>query len=289
MERKFILSAESACDFTPALAEKYDVKVMPMKYYIGEEEFSSADANGTDELYRRMKAGEVTKTTQPNDFEVREFLEGLLQEGKDILHLSFSSGMSGTAATFARVAAELNKTNANKIYVVDTLCQSSGVALLLTILADKVAREDLSAQEARDFVENTKMSIMHYFVVETLTYLARGGRVSPVLAKIGNLLKLKPLLQVNDEGKIVQLAKHIGRKRSIVALIDKFKQNYNGASKFVYISHADCLAEAEGIKAELEKLYPELNICISPLGPIIASHSGPGTLALYFTADKRMG
>lgn len=284
----YILSAEAACDLTNELATKLNINIMPMSFYINGEEYKSNTTTlSTTDICLQMQQGASTKTSQPNQDEIREYLTALLKQGKDILHLSFSSAMSGTCANFKKIATELNQTSKNKIYVIDTLCQSSGVGLLLSILKDKIDKANLSIEQAIDFVEQIKLKIVHYFVVEDLKYLARGGRISSTSAFIGNILRLKPVLHVDKSGKIVALQKVIGRKKSISILIDKFKEHYNGLSNKVFISNANCLNECEYVKQELLKINPNLDITIEPLGTIIVAHSGPGTLALYFTADER--
>ena len=160
--RNFILSAEAACDLTPELAQKYGVKVMPMKYYIDGEEYSSDDGKLTTvDICEKMKNGANTATTQINPSEAEEYLESLLKEGKDVLHLSFSSAMSGTYANFAAAAEKLNKTHDNKIYVVDTLCQSGGDGLIVTMVAEKSDNDNLDAVAARDYAESVKLHIVH--------------------------------------------------------------------------------------------------------------------------------
>ena len=286
--RNFILSAEAACDLTPELAQKYGVKITPMKYYIDGEEYSSDDGKLTTvDICEKMKNGAKTATTQINPSEAEEYLESLLKEGKDVLHLSFSSAMSGTYANFAAAAEKLNKTHDNKIYVVDTLCQSGGDGLIVTMVAEKSDNDNLDAVEARDYAESVKLHIVHYFTVDTFTYLARGGRIPAYLATIGNVIKLKPVMHLVNEGKIVPVKKLIGRKRAIEEVVKNFLENYNGESAHVYICEADCRADAEYVKEQIEKAYKNIEVTIMPLGTIIVSHSGPGTLALFFTADKR--
>lgn len=285
----FILSAEAACDLSGEAAKKYSVSVMPMKYYIDGVEYDTSKTEFTmSDLYKRMESGALTSTTQPNEFEIREYLTGLLKHGKDVLHLSFSSAMSGTCASFKKIAEELNENSVNKITVVDTLCQSSGVALLIATVCEKAEKENLSVKEAAEYIESIKLSVVHYFAVDTLTYLARGGRVAPSLAIFGNLINIKPVLNVDDSGKIVMIQKVIGKKHALKCLLEKFRKHYVPISKTVFISEANSLSQAEYVKEELLKIAPDLNVIINPLGPVIACHSGPGTVALYFTAEGRI-
>ena len=284
--KNFILSAETACDLTKEQAKNMGISIMPMNYYINGEEFNTkTETHSIKDICDIMKAGAKTKTSQPNDNEIEEYLTNLLKEGKDILHISFSSSMSGTCEHFKMVSQKLNATHKNQIYVVDSLCQSAGVALLLKMIM--ALGEEVSISEVIKYAEKVKNNVVHYFVVEDLKYLARGGRISSGTAIVGNLIKLKPVLHLDNTGTITQLHKVIGRKKSIFTLEEKFKSYYNNLSKFVFITHADCLEEANNLKDKILEINPDIEVVINPLGPVITSHSGPGTLALFFTADER--
>lgn len=286
--RNFIISTETACDLTEYQVKELNISVMPMNFYIDGDEYSSKDSSiSNKDLCDKMKNGALTKTSQPNDAEIEEYLINLLSSGKDILHISFSSAMSGTAEHFKLIAEKLNETHENKIWVVDSLCMSAGVGLLLTDIIQKIDTENLSIEKAFNFAQTYKHGIVHYFVVEDLKYLARGGRISTSSAVIGNIIKLKPVLHLDTTGKIVALQKVLGRKKSISTLIDKFKNYYNEKSNNVYITHADAQEDAEYLKSKILDINPNVNISINTLGPVIVSHSGPGTLALFFTANER--
>lgn len=287
--KDFLLSCEAAADLTTELQKRFDVNIIPMKYFVGDEEYVTNEKNSLtmDEICEKMKQGLVTKTTQPNAYEFENYFEDLLKQGKDVVHLSFSSAMSGTFQTAKNVAEELNKKHSNKIVVIDTLCQSSGVALLIAILCKELERKKMSIIEVEKFIENIKKNINHFFIVDTLTYLARGGRISKVKAVIGNIVSIKPVLYLTPEGYISTAQNVIGRKKSLQTLLDKFKKYYNGRSDIVFISESLAKQEAEYLKTELLKVEPKLEIIINSLGPVIVSHSGPGVVALYFTADGR--
>lgn len=195
--------------------------------------------------------------------------------------------MSGTFQNFKNVAKKLNKINTNKIYVIDTLCQSSGVGLLISILCEKIESENLSVKEAVEYAENLKKKINHVFIVDSLTYLARGGRISSKQAIFGNLINIKPVLFLDETGKIVLAQKTLGRKKSLGVLMSKFNKMYNKERDLVFIGYSDCLDEANKVKEELLKSFPNLNIQLIPFGPIILSHCGPKTLALFFTGVER--
>lgn len=287
--KKFILSADAGCDLTPELCKQYDVTVLPLRYMVGGIEYSSDDGKmPAEKICERMLAGDKTSTSQANPEEAEKYMRSLLASGKDVLHLTMSSAMSGTYETMRKIAEKLNEEFENKIYVVDSLCQCGGYGLLLILVADKAEEENLDAESAKNYAEATRLHILHNFSVDSLTYLARGGRVPSYLATIGNLIKLKPILHVDDSGKIVMLKKIIGRRRALDDIAARFAATYNGSSEKVIICQAVCPDDAEYVKNKIIALYPDLNVTILPLGPIIVSHSGPGTLALFFTADSRM-
>lgn len=284
----FILSTEAACDLSAEQAKEKNINVLPMSYFVEDKEYSSCgDEMRTKQTCELMRAGAKTRTTQPNDYEAEEFLKKLMQSGKDILHVSFSGGQSGTAETMKKVADRLNDNYSAKIYVVDSLCQSAGLGLLLYMIVDAAEKNNFTAEQAAEFVEKERLCIAHCFVVDSLTYLARGGRISQKSAVIGNLINIKPVMHLNDEGKIVLVQKVFGRTRSLKNVVTRFKENYNGRFDTVLITDADCKEDAEFVKAELLKINGKLNVIINDLGPVITCHSGPGTMAVYFTANSR--
>ena len=285
--KDLIISTEAACDISTELIEKYNIKIAPMKFLINGVEFRSDDKEfSTEQVCKFMKEGATSKTSQITEFEAKEFFELLLQEGKDILHISFSGAMSTTADNFKRAAKTLNESNNNKIYVVDSLCQSGGVGLLIKLVAERIESDNLSASQAFDFAESIKLNIAHFFTVDDLKYLARGGRISSTSAFIGNIIKIKPVLHLNDEGVIVQFQKVISRKKALATLIEQLKQHINHNYKFAFISEADANAEANEIANTLKNEL-DIETTIVPLGAVVCSHSGPGTLALFFVSDKR--
>lgn len=285
--RNFILTTETTCDLPAEYLAEKDIPTVSLHYYVNEVENAfGSDTSSSRDFYNAMREGADTKTSQVNFYEVKEFLTELLKKGQDILHLGFASAISGNYNNFVEAAKELNSTSQNKIYVVDTACQAGGQGLLVN-LVQNYAETGHSCLECYKFAEETKGKICHYFVVDDLRYLARNGRVSNASAFIGNLLKIKPLLYTNEKGKLVPLLKILSRKLSLKKLVFKMKEKFDNSSNIVYISHADCLDEAELVAQDVQEMFGIVPI-ILPLDFVIGSHSGPGTIALFFTSKNRI-
>lgn len=285
--KNIIFSTESACDIPQEFIEKYDLRIAPMTFYINGVEFSSDDNKfSPEQIGKLMEEGATTSTTQINQYEAKEFLEKLLTEGKDVIHFSFSSGMSNTYNNFKLASDELNKTHTNKVYVIDTLCQSGGVGVLIKITADEMENHNLSFEDTIQFAEDNKKNIAHIFTVEDLKYLSRGGRISATTAIIGNILKIKPVLNVNNDGVIVTAQKVISRKRAITTIAEKMAVHYSGKFDTVIISEASCHSEAEFL-ANCIKEKLGITPYIVPLNFVVEAHGGPGSLALFFHAFDR--
>ena len=285
--RNFIISVESVCDIDKQTLIQNNIRVVPMKFMVNNVEFKSDDKDfSVEKICKFMREGATTKTTQINKFEAKEFLENLLKEGKDVLHLSFTSGQSGTCENFKNVAKQLNEQYKNKVYVVDTLCQAGGIGVLLEFLLENIEKNDFDIISAKNFVEKSKLKICHYFTVDNLKYLVKGGRVSKTSAFIGSLLQIKPVCLLDNHGVIVPFKKVIGRKKSVLEIYEYFKRKYNHECSNVIIAHADCQQDAQTLKDLIEKNH-NVKVSIVPLNLVVTSHSGPGTLSLYFTANER--
>ncbi len=284
--KNLTISVEATCDLTPELLEKYSIDCIPMHYYLNEKEYSTADANFTnEEFFNAMKSGGKTSTSQVNEYEAEEFFKKLLERKQDIVHIAFSSALSGNYNNLKSVAEKLNAENDNKIYVIDSKCASSGHGLL-AILAREKADNSTSAKEVADFVEENKLKISHLFVVDSLKYLARTGRISKVTATIGTVLQIKPVLYCDNNGCLTTKQKVISRKRSLRTIVEKLVEMKNKITNKIFISHANCKDEAEEVK-KMIKDQTQIESKILPLGQVIGSHSGPGTLAVFFTSDAR--
>lgn len=277
-----ILSTESACDIPQEYIDKYNIRIAKVNYQIDGVDFQENNLT-CEQVCNLMKEGARCNTSQINEFQAEEYLNGLLTEGKDILHLSFTSQMSGTYRNFVNAAQKINDTSKNKVYVLDTLCQSGGIGVLITELCKRLESFN-TIEEVIEFVNQTKQKVAHYFTVDDLRYLSRGGRITSTCAIIGNIIKVKPVLNLDASGKITQLQKVISRKKALQTLaskVDELDKNF----ETIYISSADSDDDAKSLADsifEKTKIMPQL---IS-LSPVVTCHSGPGTVALFFIGQN---
>ena len=287
--QNYIIYADSSCDLSTEMLSSRNVysSSLTFRFDDSDKEYTN-DAMPIGEFYQKMRDGGVAKTAAVNSETFLTEFEKILKSGSDILYLGFSSGLS-TTYNSARIAAEQLKDSypERKILLVDTLAASAGIALLIDLIIEK---KDAGAtiEEARDYAEDMKLKISHWFTVDDLVYLKRGGRVSATTAIVGNMLGIKPVLHVDDEGHLTNVNKVRGRRTSLMALADQFGElavdKENGK---VYISHSDCLKDAEELGRIIEEKYGAKTTLITNVGPVIGAHSGPGTLALFFVATKR--
>ncbi len=288
--KTFILSTESTSDLPQSYLAANDVVCYEMAGTVGDTEFGGPNGNAIDikDFFDRMRNGEMTMTTQVNLVEAENFLEGFLKQGKDVLHLAFSSGLSGTYNNFVAAAEKLNAKYKNKVMVVDSRAASLGQGLFVHFV-NKKAEEGVSLQEAYDYATSIRDDVCHYFVVDDLEYLYRGCRVKQSAKRIGTMLRIKPALHVDLDGHLIPLKKVMSRRKSLNTLVDYMAEKYDGWSDDVFISRGDCLEEAEYVaKLVTEKIgIPRDKIMINHLGPVIGSHSGPGTVALFFHGKSK--
>ncbi len=283
---KLIITIEATSDLPKEYLDRYDLNMIDMEFLIDGTVYSTkSDSVTSTDLYAKMKKGVKTSTSQINEMCYEEFFSQQLQHGADILHIAFSSGLSGTGITAHEVAERLNAKNDKKIYVVDSLCACSGQGLL-AILAREYAKTAKDIHDVIDYVERTKMKLSHVFTVDNLKYLANGGRVKSSTAFFGNLLNIKPVMHVDDLGHLVPYGKVISRKKSLQSLVEKIKSTYDNTSTYCFISHADCIADANYLY-DLLTSDTNLRPIITDLGPVIGSHSGPGTIAVFYLAHDR--
>ena len=285
----FIIHTDSACDLKPEVLAEWGVPYTSLTFrFDGEEnEFANGDMTAED-FYAKMRAGGVGKTAAVNSETFRKAFLKTLKEEKDILYLGFSSGLS-TTYNSARLAAEelRGQFPDRKIITVDTLAASAGQGLLVYLALEK-QKSGATIEETAAYIEGIKLNLCHWFTVDDLVYLKRGGRVSPTVAFVGNVLGIKPVLHVDNEGHLVNVSKVRGRKTAVVALAEKYGALANDlAGGTVYISHGDCMKDAEELASILKEKYGATVQIITDVGPVIGSHSGPGTLALFFVGKER--
>ena len=286
---EFVLLTDSACDIDPKTLSDNEVGFISLSLLFDGEtkEILNTDISAAD-FYKRMRAGETAKTSAVNVAGFKNFFEPFLKEGKDILYLGFSTGLSTTCNSAKIAANELSEDYPDSnITVVDTLAASAGQGLLV-MLAAKMKSDGKTLTEIADFVENNRLKLCHWFTVDDLVYLKRGGRVSPAVAFVGGLLNIKPVLHVDNEGHLVNVTKVRGRKSAIKALADKYGElAVDLKSTDVYISHGDCIDDAKELANILCNTYSATVSYIADVGPVIGAHSGPGTLALFFIGRER--
>lgn len=241
-----------------------------------------------DEFYREVRNGEMPTTAQINSYRFVEEFKKHLDAGKSIIYLAFSSALSGTYNSALIAKEEILSENPNAdISVIDTRSASMGEGLIV-YYAVEMLKNGASKEEIVYWVENNKLKINHWFTVDDLNHLKRGGRVSAASAAIGTILDIKPILNVNDEGKLIPISKVKGRKKAIKTLAEKFSNHaVDPENQMVFISHGDCLQEALTLKEIIEKEHGVKNFMINYIGPVIGSHSGPGTIALFFIGQNR--
>ena len=285
----YVIFADSSCDFSPKMMEERGIFYSPLSFrFEGEEKTYFCDEMPIKEFYDKMRGGAVAKTAAVNPDAFLNAFEKRLKRGEDILYIGFSSGLS-TTYNSARIAAEQlkGKYPERKILVVDTLAASAGIALLIDLVIEK-KNAGATIEEAAKYAEDIRLNICHWFTVDDLVYLKRGGRISPTAAFFGNMIGIKPVLHVDNEGHLINISKIRGRKSAVIALAEKYGELADeNAKKQVYISHADCIADAEFLANYIKTKYGADTNLITDVGNVIGAHSGPGTLALFFVGKER--
>ena len=288
--KKFVIVTDSGCDMPTEFYKKNEIEVIKLGFTMDNINYEGDCGEQIDEktFYNKLREGRMPTTYQITAEMVKNRLQPLLKEGNDVLVVAFSSGLSGTADSFALCAKELQKAYPKrKICVVDSLCASMGEGLLLHYAIQK-AETGASVEETAVYLEKIKKQICHYFTVDNLFHLKRGGRVSSATAFIGTLLKIKPIMRVDDHGKLEVIGKSVGRKKALSIVVSYLFDGWNGEEKDpVFISHGDCLEDAEFVKSMILQRFPKTKITINYIGPVIGSHSGCGTLAIFFKGEKR--
>lgn len=291
MMRDYVIMTDSCCDMTAALAEELELSVLPLSLHMGEDVYRNwLDGReiGFQEFYAKIRSGQLATTSAVSVGEFTAEMRKILSAGKDILCINFSSALSATYQSASIAAQDLREEFPDaKILVVDSLCASLGQGLLVYLCA-KERQKGRSLEEVHAFAEETKGKVCHWFTVDDLNHLKRGGRVSAATAFFGTMLSIKPVMHVDDGGHLVPVSKARGRKSSLLALVDRMAATaIDPANQTVFISHGDCEADARFVAEEITRRFGTRDIRINYVGPVIGNHSGPGTLALFFLGTQR--
>ena len=279
---------DTCCDFPSEMYKELDLEVVPLSVLYKGVNYNEYTEQWLKDMFDGLRAGETASTSAVNPDGWATVIEPVLQAGQDALVLAFSSGLSTTYQSAVIAAQELQeKYPERKINVVDTLCASLGQGLLVWYACQK-RDGGMSLEELTAWCEEYRYKLCHWFTVDDLMYLKRGGRVSAATALLGTMLQIKPVLHVDDEGHLINVAKTRGRRASIDALAAKLGQlGIPGANDTVFICHGDCQGDADYLAAQVKEKYGVKNVFIYYVGAVIGSHSGPGTLALFFLGEHR--
>ena len=285
----YVIITDSSCDIMPDLLESWEVPYVSLTYQFDED----AESHGNYDLpfhafYERMRQGSVARTAASNMETFKKAFEAILKQGKDLLYIGFSSGLSTTVNSGAMAARELmEEYPQRKILVEDTFAASAGFGLLVYLPVQE-KRKGATLEQAAKFVEDTRLHLCHWFTVDDLVYLKRGGRISAAAAFVGGVLNIKPVLHMDDPGHLINMYKVRGRRASIKALADEYgKLAVDKEHGTVFISHGDCIEDAKLLEKMLQERFGAKVQLITYVGPVIGSHSGPGTLALFFVGRER--
>ncbi len=287
----YVIMSDSCSDLTADLVKELDLLIVPLSLTIGGKEYY----NFPDErdisfsaFYDLLRKERKSSTSAVNTTAFISYMEPVLASGKDLIYLAFSSALSATYNASVMACTELReKYPERKILVVDSLCASLGLGLLV-YLAVQEKNKGKTVDEVHDFTEKTKLKICHWFTVDDLFHLHSGGRVSRTSAVLGSMLNIKPVLHVNNEGKLISVSKARGTGNALKALLEKMAQTVTDPEEqTIFISHGDCIDRANELVAMIRSKFSVADIIINYVGPVIGSHSGPGTLALFFIGSQR--
>ena len=286
--REYVICTDSGCDIKGEVLKEWGVSLIPLTFQFEGEDKAYTDAEvPAKEFYDRMRAGGVAKTSAINPYTFEEYFAQILEQGKDVLYLAFSSGLSTTYNSSKMAAEELKERFPElQVVTVDTLAASAGQGLIVYLVAQK-QKEGATLEEAVAYVKSIVPNLGHWVTVDDLEYLKRGGRISPTVAFVGTVLGIKPIIHVDDEGHLVSVGKAKGRKAALNTLRKQLEETVLDKSAPVFISNADALEDAELLKSMLETMSGVKVELITGIGPVIGSHAGPGTIALFFLASEK--
>lgn len=286
----FEIYTDSSCDLPNEIIKKYDIKVMQLEVTIDDNPPILNCEIEPKDLYNKLRDGAMAKTNAVTPGFFEDNMKKSLEEGKDILYIGFTSGLSVTYNNGAFVCGELQEEYPDrKILHIDSLCASVGQGLLVHYAALK-REEGASLEEVFQGVIDMKDKVHHQVMVDDLFFLKRGGRVSATTAVAGSVLNIKPIIHVTEEGKLDTIGKIRGRKHAMKELVSKMIANADmGTWNYVFISHGDCEEDAERVKAMVEEAFPQAKVVISYVGAVIGAHTGPGVIALCYLGNTVKG
>ncbi len=286
--RDYVITVNSTVDLPKEWLAERGVPVIPLKYTIDGETYTDMEGLSEKEFFAKLREGKMSVTSQVNPEEVVTMFEPYVKEGKDILHLGFSSALSGTLNSM-RIGAEMlqEKYPDAKIIVIDTLCACLGEGLLL-YYALKEKEKGKTIEEVAQWAEENKLHVCHNVTVDDLNHLHRGGRVSKTTAVIGTLVQIKPVIHMDNEGRLQVIGKERGRKKSLNKIVDMAVERFKGwENDIIMITHGDCIEDAEYVAKLVREKMGIDNILINNIGTVIGSHTGPGVVAVFCMGNKR--
>lgn len=289
---EYIITTDSTCDLPKSYIKENNIRVLPLTYVLEGVTYNIDKTLPINEFYGKMKSGAMPTTSQVNPEEAKKAFLSILEDGVGILHIAFSSGLSGSYNSARIAAEELREENPEYVIcVIDSLCASLGEGMLVH-KAVKLKEQGKTIQEAVKWLEANKLHVCHNFTPDDLNHLYRGGRVSKTAAILGTMANVKPVLHVDDEGHLIPLSKVRGRKKSLVTLVDNMEKqigSYIEENKRdgVFIGHGDVEEDARFVADLVKERFGIESFLINYVGPVIGSHTGPGIMALFFMGEKR--
>lgn len=286
----YVIMTDNMADLPEEYIQEHGLEVLSLSYILDGETYDRQHPLEVREFYNRMRNGSMPTTSQINPEQAKEAFTTCLKEGKDVLYIAFSSGLSGTYNSGRVAAEEIQEEGCfpeRKLVVLDSLSASLGEGLLVH-KAVQMKEAGKTIDEAADWIQENKLHLCHNFTVDDLFHLHRGGRVSKATAVLGTMINIKPILHVDNEGHLIAIGKVRGRKKSLTALVDRMGEQIRGFDNpEVFISHGDCLEDAEYVKKLVQERFGVEKFIINYVGPTIGAHSGPGTMALFFMGNPR--
>ena len=286
----YLITTDNMADLPREYMEEHGIPTMSLTYLMDGVSYTAENSLSPEEFYKKMRGGCMPTTSQINPEEAGEKFREFIKKNRNIIHIAFSSGLSGTYNS-ARIAAEELKEEFPdcRITVIDSLAASMGQGLLVH-KALELQAQGMKYDELVQWLEEHKKNVCHIFTVDDLFHLYRGGRVSKTAAVLGTMINLKPVLHVDNEGHLIPLSKVRGRKKSLNALVDCMEKqmgSWRDKNDIVFLSHGDCYEDALYVAEQVKKRFGIKEFLISSVGPTIGSHSGPGTMALFFMGEER--